>query len=207
MILDILESLFKGLSNPTNNKPKDQQVQVLCIFSHVSTRCSISLSTWDLSNYSCCIPLHSTTYLYSRWKGYVYLIESLSLHMPYLLNISSIEVAILFVSFFEQTTLNLWLEPFQQMRVPIMDSSHFHLWFNNNLILHAIWILIVWLVPRLNASTFFFTTVVLHRRTSPLLPFTFAQSFEALFLLSHPIKTSLSHIRSWTNIKHSFGVQ
>jgi hypothetical protein len=33
MILDILECLFEGLSNPTNNKPKDQQVQVLCIFS------------------------------------------------------------------------------------------------------------------------------------------------------------------------------
>jgi hypothetical protein len=30
MILDFSESLFRGLSNPVENKPQDQQVQVLC---------------------------------------------------------------------------------------------------------------------------------------------------------------------------------
>ena len=111
-------------------------------------------------------------------------------HMPYLLNRGCNHVCLNPLSK-STMTLSLWLEPFQDMWVPFIASSHFHLWFNNDVILHTIWLLIAWLVPQLNASSLFFTAAVVHRCPSPCLPFTFARTFEALSLLSLPYQAIL----------------
>jgi hypothetical protein len=88
-------------------------------------------------------------------------------------------------------TLSMWLEPFQHMRVLFMASSHFHIWFNNDLILHIVWLLIAWVVRWLNPSIVFFTTTLVHQRLSPCLSFTLAWSSKALFLLFSPYQAIL----------------
>jgi hypothetical protein len=67
-------------------------------------------------------------------------------------------------------TLNLWLESFQHMRVQYMVQVT----FTDNLIINIIWLLIAWLVPRLNASTLFFTLAMVPQSSSHCLTFTFA---------------------------------
>jgi len=71
----------EGSPPQVKNKLWYYQMYVLCEgFSHVSTWCSFSLSTWNLSNYSCCLLLDSMPYLYSIWKRYVYF-NHLSFHV------------------------------------------------------------------------------------------------------------------------------
>jgi hypothetical protein len=82
MTLDSAKSLSRGLVIPSKkNKLWYYQMYVLCEgFSHISTWCLFSLNTWNLSNYSCCLLLDSTPYLYSIWKRYVYF-NHLSFHV------------------------------------------------------------------------------------------------------------------------------
>jgi hypothetical protein len=178
---------------------------MLCnCFSHVSTQGSVSLSTWDLSNYSCCIPLivwHTYTQeqkdktILTTW---VFNVHIWHISSQYLLNRGCNHVCLNLLSK-STLTLSLWLEPFQDMWVAFIASSHFHIWFNNDLILHTIWLLIAWLMPRLHASSLFFTTAVVHRCPSPRLSFTFVWSFETLSLLSSSYQAILKshHILNW----------
>ena len=90
------------------------------------------------------------------------------LHMPLFLNI---------------TSMQLTLSPLWANIAWTCDLNHFNIYeFNpwlqvttiNNLILNKIWLLIAQLVPRLNASTLFFTLAMAPRSTSHCLRFTFA---------------------------------
>ena len=92
VILDFPESLFQGLSNPTKNKPQNQQVQVLCHC--ISLMLTLGFGQFEhlrLVYDSCCIPLDSMTYLYSRSREYNHFshLSLQYLHMSFLLNISS----------------------------------------------------------------------------------------------------------------------
>jgi hypothetical protein len=101
-------------------------------------------------------------------------------------------VATIFVTFFlSKRTLSMRPEPFQHIWVQFMASSHFHLWHNNNLLLHIIWLLIAWLVPILNANNIFFTIAMVHRCPSPHLPFNLDLSFKAFSLLCSPSQAIL----------------
>jgi hypothetical protein len=86
------KSLSGGLSSQQRTSHKINMCKCcdMC-FSHVSTRVSVSLSTWDLSNYSCCIPFNSMVYLYSRSKGYIYF-HQLSLRYLHISFLSIIDI-------------------------------------------------------------------------------------------------------------------
>ena len=91
MILDFPESLFRGLSNPTKNKPQDKQVQVLC--QRVSLMLALGFGQFEhlrLVCDLCCIPLDSTAYLYSGSREYNHFnhLSLQCLHMSFLLNIT-----------------------------------------------------------------------------------------------------------------------
>lgn len=111
-------------------------------------------------------PLDSTIFLYSRSKEYVYFnhLSIQQLYMLFLLNISFIRVATIFVLFFlRKSNLSMWFESFQHMWVPFMASSHFQLLYIKDLILHTIGLLIAWLICQLNASTLIVTLVMIHQ--------------------------------------------
>jgi hypothetical protein len=92
------------------------------------------------------------------------------LHMSLLLNITSEGDAINFVS-------SLWANTAWACDLNHFNKGEFNPWLQvtstNDLILNIIWLLMAQLVPRLNASTLFFTLAMVPRSTSHCLPFTF----------------------------------
>lgn len=123
-------------------------------------------------------PLDSTIFLYSRSKEYVYFnhLSIQQLYMLFLLNISFIRVATIFVLFFlRKSNLSMWFESFQHMWVPFMASSHFQLLYIKDLILHTIGLLIAWLICQLNASTLIVTLVMIHQNQVDMAPENFCR--------------------------------
>jgi hypothetical protein len=170
--------LFKKLVSRAIQPSREQAPRsisagaVLSVFSHVSTWVRL---VWALE---ICLrfvlhPLDSTAYLYSRSREYNHFnhLSLQCLHMLFLLNIASWGVAINFVS-------SLWPNIPWACDLNHFNTCEFNLWlqvtFTNDLILKTIWLLIAWLVPRLNASTLFFTLAMVPQSSSHRLPFTSA---------------------------------
>jgi hypothetical protein len=111
--------------------------------------------------------------------------------MPFLPNIALWGVAINFVS-------SLWANTPWACDLNHFNTCEFNPWlqitFTNDLILNTIWLLIAWLVPRLKASTLFFTLAMVPWSSSHRLPFTSALSLEALPCYLHLIMPYSSHI-------------